>query len=63
MSEKCNFFSRVVSSEDDIVNHYEQEHKITRENSPTFKSYIDSLRGDSLEFFVEKCNYCNEFFF
>ena len=63
MSEKCNFCSRVLSSEDDIVNHYEQEHKITRENSPAFESYIDSLRSDPLDFFVKKCNYCDEFFF
>ena len=63
MSEKCNFCSRVLSSEDDIVNHYEQEHKITRENSTTFESYIDSLLIDPLEFFVEKYNYYDEFFF
>ena len=63
MSEKCNFCSRVLSSEDDIVNHYEREHKITRENSPAFESYIDSLRSDPLDFFVKKCNYCDEFFF
>ena len=43
MFEKCNFCSLVLSSEDDIANHYEQQNKITRENSPAFERYVDSL--------------------
>ena len=63
MSGKCNFCSHVFFSEDDTVNHYKLEHKITRKKSPSFESYIDSLQSDPLEFFIEKCNYCDEFFF
>ena len=57
------FCSRVLSSEGDIVNHYEQEYKIPRKNSLVFESYVDSLQSDPLEFFVNKRNYCNGFFF
>ena len=53
----------MLSSEDDIVNHYKQQHEITRENSPAFNSYVDSLQGDPLEFFIEKCSYCHVFLF
>ena len=63
MFEKCNFCSLVLSSEDDIANHYEQQNKITRENSPAFERYVDSLWSDPLQFFVKKCSYCDEFFF
>ena len=53
----------MLSSEDDMVNHYKQEHKITRQNSSAFESYINFLRSNPLEFFIEKCNYCDEFSF
>ena len=60
MSEKCIFCSHLLSSEDDIVNHYKQQHRITGENSPALESYVNSLQSDPFEFFIKKYSYYDD---
>ena len=59
MQLSCRFFTRCLNSLQDVTKHYNEAHRISKENSPMFESYIDVINKDSNQAIFEFCEYCS----
>ena len=59
MQEQCRFCFHILNSLQEIIEHYDNLHKINIENSPTFESYVGIISREPTQFFMEQCDYCN----
>ena len=57
--QQCRFCPQKLQTFNEVRNHYDKVHGITEENSPTFQSYINIISRDSVQMFVEYCEYCS----
>ena len=46
MQQSCRFCTRSLNSLQDVIEHYNDAHRINKENSPTFESEIDVISKD-----------------
>ena len=56
--KRCRICTRTLDSTQDNISHYNDVHSISKENSPTFESYIDAISREQM-LVVEYCKYCN----
>ena len=56
MVEKCGFCSQSLNSIPELIDHYSNSHKTTKDNSPIFKSYVDLFTKPSSQFFMGGVN-------
>ena len=59
MQQRCRFCSRSLNSVQEVLDYYNDYHGFNKDNSSTFESYIDAIRRDAPQMFVEYCEYCN----
>ena len=55
MQQRCRFCSQSLNSVQEVLNHYNDNHDINKDNSPTFESYIEAISRDAPQMFVECC--------
>ena len=59
MQQRCRFCCRYLNSVQEVLDHFNDNHRINKDNSQTPKSYIDVISRDAPQMFVEYCEYCN----
>lgn len=55
MEQQCRFCSQHLRSIQEVLDHYNENHEINKENSLTIESYVDAIARDSPQMFVEFC--------
>ena len=55
MEQQCRFCSQHLRSIQEVLDHYNENHEINKENSLTIESYLDAIARDSPQMFVEFC--------
>ena len=59
MQQNCRFCTRSLNSLQDVMGHYNDAHRINKENSPTLESYLVVLSKDPNQASFEYCEYCS----
>ena len=53
MQQECCFCSRSLRPVQEVLDHYNEAHGISKQNSPNFENYINAIGRDSPQIFVE----------
>ena len=59
MQQNCRFCTRTLNSLQDVMEHYNDAHRINKENSPTLESFLVALSKDPNQASFEYCEYCS----
>ena len=59
MQQRRRFCSLSLNSVQEVLDHYNDNHGINKDNSPTFERHIDAISKDTPQMFVGYCEYCN----
>ena len=55
MQQNCRFCTRSLNSLQDVMEHYNDAHRINKENSPTLESFLVVLSKDPNQASFEYC--------